>query len=442
MKIVNSYGVELLHINKLLLPTAKIYQNAVSFCISVFEIEWNDLGKLSGTVRNNYAEHLIHTTKDNKAKYETFDVKFHKMPSYMRRDIIAEALGQLSSYHSNLKNWEDNSKVGKKPTLQTHLRKFPTFYKSNMYLDTDIDNDIIRIKLFVDNDWKFVPIKIKHTDMQYIRNHYAGKKLSNPTLEKRYNKWFIRFAIKDEVKLHQKPIDEQRVLAIDLGINTDATCSVMTSDGTIFARKFINFANEKDRIWHCLNKIKKIQKHYGSKGKNIQKEWRYCKALNDELARKIAKAIVDYAMEMQIDTIVFEYLDTKGKKRGSKKQKLTMWKKNTIQRIVENKAHSQGMRISRVYAWKTSKLAFDGSGEVLRGKEADLGTYELCKFTSGKIYNCDLSASYNIGARYFIRGILKSYSVKNRSNIQAKVPECEKRTNCTYSTLLKLNKVA
>ena len=109
---------------------------------------------------------------------------------------------------------------------------------------------------------------------------------------------------------------------------------------------------------------------------------------------------------------------------------------------MENKAHSQGMRISHICAWGTSKLAFDGSGVVLRGKNADLPTYELCKFSIGKIYNCDLSASYNIGARYFIREILKSCSVKNRSDIQAKVPECEKRTNCTYSTLLKLNKVA
>ena len=356
MKIVNSYGVELLHINKLLLLTARIYQNAVSFCISVFEQEWDYLNQFDSIVRKGKAENLIHNTKDNKAKYGTFDVKFHKMPSYMRRDAINEALGHLSSYHSNLKNWMNNGEVGKQPTLQIHLRKFPTFYKKNMYLDNDIDKDVIYIKLFVDNDWKFVPIKMKHTDMQYIRNHYTGKKLSNPTLEKRYDKWFIRFAIKDEVNLHKKLIDEQRVLAIDLGVNTDATCSVMASDGTIFARKFINFASDKDRIWHCLNKIKGIQQKYGIKGKNVKKEWQYCKALNDELAKKIAKAIVNYAIEMQVDTIVFEHLDTEGKKRGSKKQKLTMWKKNTIQRIVENKAHSQGMRISRVCAWKTSKL--------------------------------------------------------------------------------------
>ncbi len=69
-----------------------------------------------------------------------------------------------------------------------------------------------------------------------------------------------------------------------------------------------------------------------------------------------------------------------------------MWKKNTIQRIVEHKAHKNGIRISHICAWGTSKLAFDGSGKVLRGKEANLGTYELCQFSNGKVYNCDLSA--------------------------------------------------
>ena len=91
---------------------------------------------------------------------------------------------------------------------------------------------------------------------------------------------------------------------------------------------------------------------------------------------------------------------------------------------------------------KDLTMAFDGSGVVLRGKDANLGTYELCKFSNGKIYNCDLSASYNIGARYFIREIQKSVSVKVWSDIVAKVPECQKRTQCTYNTLVEILKVA
>jgi IS605 OrfB family transposase len=114
------------------------------------------------------------------------------------------------------------------------------------------------------------------------------------------------------------------------------------------------------------------------------------------------------AVQYNCDVIVFEHLEIKGKIRGSKKQRLQMWKKNTIQKVVEHKAHKNGIRISRVCAWNTSKLAYDGSGVVLRGRDANLPTYELCRFNNNKIYNCDLSASYNIGARYFIREMKKS----------------------------------
>ena len=214
----------------------------------------------------------------------------------------------------------------------------------------------------------------------------------------------------------------------------------MKSDGTILSRKFIDFPSDKDLINHTLNKIKGIQQKYGYH--NIGKLWRYAKFHNDELAKKVATAITEYAKDNNCSVIVFEYLDTNGKKYGRKKQKLAMWKKNTIQKIVEHKAHRCGMRISRICAWFTSKLAYDGSGAVLRGRDANLNTYELCKFTNGKIYNCDLSASYNIGARYFIRELQKSISATKWSDIVAKVPKCEKRTKCTYSTLIKLNKVA
>ena len=66
--------------------------------------------------RFNFAEKLIHTTKYNTAKYD-FDAKFYKFPSYLRRAAIQAALGSVSSYYSNHKNWETNGKVGKEPNF-------------------------------------------------------------------------------------------------------------------------------------------------------------------------------------------------------------------------------------------------------------------------------------------------------------------------------------
>ena len=441
MKIISSYAIGIKHINKLFRQTIKIYNDAISFCVKAFEENWNVLETLNvdNKERFAYADSLVHSTKFNIAAYPEFDIKFHKMPSYLRFSVINTVLGYLSSYHSNLDNWEFSNTDNKAPTLQTHLNKLPTFYKGNMYCD-DCEGDAVRLKLFVNNDWNWVEVKLKHTDVVSIQKHMANAKMSVPTLEKKNKKWFLRFAFEEKVELNKTKLEEQRVLAVDLGINTDATCSVMNVDGAILAREFINFASDKDQLYHTLNKIKKVQQKYGSN--NVAKLWRYAKFHNEELAHKIAGTIIDTAIKYDCDVIVFEHLDTNGKKQGSKKQKLQMWKKNTIQNIVKHKAYKNSIRVSRICAWGTSKLAYDGSGKVLRGKEAGLGTYELCKFSNGKIYNCDLSASYNIGARYFIREVQKILPVKVWSDIVAKVPECQKRTQCTYYTLLEINRVA
>lgn len=440
MKQELSYAVEIKHIDKLFRKTNKIYNEAISFCVDVFEKNWKDLKDLSLVDKEQYqySDKLIHSTKSNKAKYPDFDKKFHKLPSYLRIAIINASLGYLNSYHSNLNNWNENGCEGRKPTLQKNLHKMPVFYKSNMY--KDFEDDTIKLKLFINNDWNWVQVNLKHTDLVSIQKKTnKDTKISAPILEHKHKKWFLRFVLTDNVKLNSKNYKEQKVCAIDLGINTDATCCIMKSDGTILGRKFINFSSDKDLIAHTLNKIKKKQQKESPQ--NTSKLWRYAKFHNDNLATKIAQSIVDFSKENDCDVIVFEYLDFKGKKKGSKKQKLSMWKTNTIQRIVETKAHNLGMRVSRICAYNTSKLAFDGSGEVIRGSKANLNTYELCKFSNGKIYNCDLSASYNIASRYFIREIQKSISERNWSLILTKVLDLGKRTNCTYNTLLELNKV-
>ena len=112
-----------------------------------------------------------------------------------------------------------------------------------------------------------------------------------------------------------------------------------------------------------------------------------------------------------------------------------MWKARGVQSIVTLKAHRLGMHISHVCAWGTSAYAYDGSGRVTRGIDDN---YSICRFKNDKIYNCDLSASYNIGARYYIREIVKSLPETVGLALEAKVPQIAKRSTCTYSTLISL----
>ena len=219
---------------------------------------------------------------------------------------------------------------------------------------------------------------------------------------------------------------------MDLGINTDAVCTITRADGTVLGRRFINHPSEKDWMYRTLGRIRKFQREHGSA--QSRGRWAYTKRLNIELGKKIAGAIIRYAEENHADVIVFEYLEMQGKISGEKKQKLHLWRKRDIQKRCEHQAHRKGMRVSRVCAWDTSRLAYDGSGRVSR----DPKNHSLCVFQTGKRYNCDLSASYNIGARYFIRELLKPLPATERSLPEAKVPPVKRRTSCVYADLRKL----
>ena len=195
--------------------------------------------------------------------------------------------------------------------------------------------------------------------------------------------------------------------------------------------------------------------NYGCEGHDLQKtifktskrirlfrpcNWAY-KTCTKVRCKKNATFIVDTAILYNIDCIVMEHLDFNGKKHGGKKQKLHLWRAKYVQSMVTDKAHRNSIRISHICARKTSKLAYDGSGFVDRGQTAGFNSYSLCRFQTGKIYNCDLNASYNIGARYFIRELIKTLSVTAEQDILAKVPELSHRTTCTLSSLYRLNAV-
>lgn len=435
MVVTSSYAVEVIHINKMFKDTIKYYRNAIAYLIDIYNKEWDYLYDIKDNLeRKTAAEKLIHNTKDNKAKYLDFDKNYYKFPSYLRRAAIAEALGSVSSYHSNLNNWIKNNKEGKEPKLAFNRNKMPVFYNKEMYKEIEDEPYKAHLKLFKDNDWKWVEVKLLPTDVKYINKYWNTSKASAPVLEKHYGKYCLRFAFEEKVDLSSNEIEDQTICSVDLGINSDAVCSIMNSTGTVLARKFINFPSEKDQIDHIVNRIKKHQREYSNN--SVRNLWTYAKRLNTEHANDVAAAIVKFAAANKVDCIVFEYLDMQGRKHGNKKQKLTLWRKNTIQNTVTHKAHRLGIHVSHICAWGTSKLAFDGSGEVQR----DTNNYSLCTFTNGKQYNCDLSASYNIGSRYFIRELLKPLSATKRSLIQAKVPELERRTLNTLSTLLLLNK--
>ena len=433
MKIISSYGVELRKQNIPIRQTLEIYRSAVGYLVKVYESVWEELAKIENSKKRfNAAEHLVHTTKRNPARFD-FDFCFPKMPSYFRRAAVQHALGSVSSYQTRLEHWKAEGQKKGKPYLESKQYAMPVFYHDVMYRKNTEEKDAAFLKLYDGRGWKWFAVRMKHTDMEYLRKHWSGEKASAPILEKKHHKYFLRFTYTEEVSLNKTPVKEQTICSVDLGINTDAVCTIMRPDGTILGRKFINFPSDKARMYRVLGRIRRFQREHSS----VQAggRWEYASRLNAELARKIAGAVSAYAEEHHSDVIVFEYLEMQGKIVGNKKQKLHLWRKRDIQKRCEHQAHRKGMRVSRICAWNTSRLAYDGSGAVLR----DGKNHSLCTFSTGKRYHCDLSASYNIGARYFIRELLKPLPATERSLLEAKVPSVKRRTSCVYADLRELH---
>ncbi|GIN58526.1 hypothetical protein J8TS2_28450 [Lederbergia ruris] len=442
MKVAKTLRHKIINHSGIFDATLQVYNRALTYMIEVIDKEFDDLECFSSSSIVAPVEKLIHTTKTNPSpKYTEFNRDFHKFPSYFRRSAIATALGKVKSYRSNYRNWESEREMalseGKRfkknpPKLQLIHNEFPVLYKGNMFVRTS--DTTAQIKVFHNKDWVWMDIKFKGQDL-YKRNVWGWKEHS-PKLVKVGKKYFLNISYTNKVKLSKTDIKNQKVCAVDLGISNSAVCSVMDAKGTVLARKFINQTKEKDRLYHLTNKLRKVQRASGWVA--APNYWRQVNGLQKHIVNHTSHEIVKFAQEHHCDVIVFEYLNKMRVPKGfwgAKKLrfKLRYWRKTAIQNKVEEMAHYVGMRITRVNPRNTSALAYDGSGKVERNDKKDLAT-----FSTGKVYHADLSASYNIAARYFIRAYEKSMSEKSWLSLQAKVPELIKRTCQTLSSFISL----
>ena len=162
-----------------------------------------------------------------------------------------QALGIVSAYHSAMKSWKASGCKGEAPKLDSCRHRMPALYRGNTYKPV-IDKEtgevlpyMAQIKVFRNNDWVWDTVRLSKTDADYLEKRSRNAEISAPVLEKKHGCWKLRFAVTETVKLSKKPISEQKICAVDLGVNTDAVCSVMDSRGTVLARKFIMRGRER-----------------------------------------------------------------------------------------------------------------------------------------------------------------------------------------------------
>ena len=82
--------------------------------------------------RLQFLEQLTHRTSGRPIVKYCFDDCFYKFPSYLRRAAINEAVGEYSSYRSNLAIWEADP-CGRKPSFPKAGYVYPCMYHKAMF---------------------------------------------------------------------------------------------------------------------------------------------------------------------------------------------------------------------------------------------------------------------------------------------------------------------
>ena len=225
-----------------------------------------------------------------------------------------------------------------------------------------------------------------------------------------------------------------RCVAHKMGINTTAVCSIVDEYGLVHARKFVHDGKSLDKRDKHLARIRKKARLTKKLHKGFAKvHHRKAANISKNIANQTAKQIINFATRHNATTIVIENLRNwkpkGGKRKSSLKQRFHGWVKSAIADRLEQLGQEHGIKIVSVYARGTSSIAYDGTGNVKRDKD----NYALGAFSTGKKYAIDLSASYNISARY-IAYKLKLAS-KNGKLLVSQSSESKPRSWASLSSL-------
>ena len=341
-------------------------------------------------------ERLIHPTRRNsQPKYSYFHQRFYKFPSYLRRAAIEFVKGQVSSYLTRYRAWQSGQRKHRQerpPQFNPEAGCYPALYGGNVF-QLDGELTVARIKVWNSSDWVWqaVPIASKG------RRHLWGQRQS-PTLVVTPT----RCQLAVPFRLDPNPLSGEAVCAVDVGINTLATASIVRSDGTVAARRFFHPAVDIDRRDKLADSIRrKARKTKTLHPGFCRGLYRRMRHLNRNIAEQTSRRIADFAAAHGASVVVFEDLQgwkpKAGRKRSGMKKRFHHWLHRSLVERTAEKFRELGGSAQTVYPRGTSSWAFDGSGRIRRDKRQ----YELATFPNGKRYNADLNASYNIGARYW-----------------------------------------
>ena len=150
---------ELIHVTKgcrrVLKDTLAVCRDAVSYLNHVACDNHTVILPLSSNEQTPAMEKLVHHTKDNPNPiYKDFDTIFYKMPSYVRRACIRQAVGNVQSHETRCDEYYEKREleIARKhhytkmePAFNFTPNSFQTLYKKETFqLDGNMDSYLCR----------------------------------------------------------------------------------------------------------------------------------------------------------------------------------------------------------------------------------------------------------------------------------------------------------
>src|SRR5450631_786930 len=315
MEIIRTQTYSLMNSHpKEMAATVQYYRLGVEALARVAFNEWAFLSVIKNQNSQRHSlEWLVHSTgsrkvkgKDsktagNRAKDSCFDWLFSNFPTNYMRAAVDDALGLVSSHMTCSNQWREArnrvittttspAKLKKKlkkfaepPTFQPVTKKCPVLFKGSgkkvhkaigrrsslkaRIAGTDggggnilwLEADLAAIKLYNGDAWVWKAVRLKQPKKKRFNPEDGWTEMS-PSLIQAKDEFKIHVPMEKKVTLPQENhcLKDSRVgfvLAVDLGITTRATASVVASDGTIHGRFFIDLPRETGSLNHELGVI-------------------------------------------------------------------------------------------------------------------------------------------------------------------------------------------
>lgn len=417
-----------------LTETLDLYRRLVRDLMTVAYTHWPVVGVCEGNEAVKVLESLIHPTRHRPTvRYPYFSRRYYKFPSYLRRVAIMDAVGQVRSFVTRFDAWrrgERKTRTARPPRLTASTRTFPSLY-GGQCAKVNADATHAFIKVRQRNDWLWMGFRLKG------QCRFRGKgKAKSPLLTFNGRQW--RLSLPEQFH-PPSPANgaPDRVLAVDVGINTAATWAVVDAQGTVHARGFLH-RSDKDREHRLMQRIRRKARKQTRHGSRLPpgfcgRDHARLTRLADNEAHQLSRRLVNLALDHGCQAVVVENLTgwrpKGGGKRTPMKARFHRWCHRQLATRIDSKAVEAGLRCVAVHARGTSSQAFDGSGPVRR----DRANYRRCTFASGKRYHADLNAAYNIAARGHV--VFQGHRRKAAPRADSQTSTGTPRTPVTLSTL-------